>query len=382
MSIHPRYIPINPNEPQDIASSSPVLRTINNATFLASKVPEVYTKDSPLDPTELDLEKTKSPDDPPTYNTKLASVIISHAALSLSRILNHPNIISLVDVVQTSALNGSTSEAGQYGDITVWEDMNAGSLAYLTRSANSLPGFNDAAAWHRLASPNLARPSLPESLCWHVLRSISRALLWLHHGVKETEGIPGEWVKHDDDWQAVLIMDVSPGQIWFKKPTGTKGEFYGECKLGGFQWAKVCGSVGARVAMGQRVEDAPVFKQWYWAPEVYKHTQSWTRASELWSLGAVIYTMMTDMPPPRIYSYDWQISRMNDKGYSQGLRNIVGDMLKPEPADRPPVLDLVSIIETEWRSWRANTREGQEFVDVEDQDAARRAFGVTRGLLL
>lgn len=266
MSIHPRYIPINPSEPQDIASSVPVLRTADNSTFLASKVPEVYTKDSPLDPNELDINKTKSPDDPQTYNTKLASVIIPHAALSLSRILNHPNIISLVDVVQNSALNGSTSEAGEYGDITVWEDMNAGSLAYLTRSVNSLPAFADAAAWHRLASPNLARPSLPESLCWHVLRSISRALLWLHHGVKETEGIPGEWSRHDEDWQAILIMDISPSQIWFKKPGGLKGEFYGECKLGGFQWAKVCGSVGARVASASRVEDAPIFKQWYWAP--------------------------------------------------------------------------------------------------------------------
>jgi len=273
MPFHTQYVPLNPGEPQDIASSVPVLRTLDNATFLASKVPEVYTKDSPFSPENLnpnDPEVTKklniNGNNPtPTYNTKLASVIIPHASLSLSRILNHPNIISLVDIVQSSALTGPVSAAGDYGDITIWEDMNAGSLAYLIRSANSLPGFTDAEAWHKLAAPNPSRPSLPEGLCWHVLRSISRALLWLHHGVKETDGIPGEWVKHDEDWHAILIMDVSPGQIWFKKP-GNKGEHYGECKLGGFQWAKVCGSVGARVAMSQRVEDAPVFKQWYWAP--------------------------------------------------------------------------------------------------------------------
>ncbi|TVY75914.1 Serine/threonine-protein kinase ATG1, partial [Lachnellula suecica] len=315
-------------------------------------------------------------------NTKLASVIIPHASLSLSRILNHPNIISLVDIVHTSALPTSTSQAGDYGDLTIWEEMNAGSLAYLLRSVNTLPHFTDAAAWHTLAAPNPSRHSLPESLCWHVLRSISRALLWLHHGVKETDGIPGEWVNHDEDWHAILIMDVSPSQIWFKKPGGNKGEHYGECKLGGFQWAKVCGSVGARVAMAQRVEDAPTFKQYYWAPEVYKHTLSWNRASELWSLGAVIYTMMTDMPPPRIYSYDWQISRMNDKGYTQGLRNIIADLLQPNPADRPSSVDLISRIDDEWRKWRANTREGQEFVDVGDQDIARRALGVGQGLVL
>lgn len=86
------------------------------------------------------------------------------------------------------------------------------------------------------------------------------------------------------------------------------------------------------------------------------------------------------MPPPRIYSYDWQISRMNDKGYSQGLRDIIADMLRPDPADRPPCLDLVTTVDDEWRRWRAETREGQEYVDVGDQDIARRVFGSSRGL--
>jgi hypothetical protein len=57
-------------------------------------------------------------------------------------------------------------------------------------------------------------------------------------------------------------------------------------------------------------------------------------------------------------------------------------MLKPDPADRPASLDLIPRIEDEWRNWRANTKEGQEFVDVGDQDAARRVFGVTKGLVL
>ncbi len=88
--------------------------------------------------------------------------------------------------------------------------------------------------------------------------------MWLHHGVKETEGIEGEFLRHDDDWMTVLICDVSPGQIWFKK--AREGESFGECKLGGFQWARVCGSVGGRVAVVDRVEDADFEKQLYWAP--------------------------------------------------------------------------------------------------------------------
>ena len=71
-------------------------------------------------------------------------------------------------------------------------------------------------------------------------------------------------MRHDEDWQCVLIRDVSPGQVWFKHPVGE--ETYGECKLGGFQWAKVTGVPGGTVAVAERIEGASVEKQYYWAP--------------------------------------------------------------------------------------------------------------------
>jgi hypothetical protein len=171
-----------------------------------------------------------------------------------------------VDIVQTSSQDGSTSEAGKYGDITVWEDMDAGSLAYILPSPNLLPDFDDEDGWHTLSGQDFKRFSVPESLCWHVLESIARALLWLHHGIKQTEGIEGDYNLHDDDWHPILIRDVSPEQIWFKKPRAQRGETYGECKLGGFQWAKVTGAVGGRVASAPRVIGASREKQFYWAP--------------------------------------------------------------------------------------------------------------------
>jgi hypothetical protein len=247
-SIHPRYVLRDPSEAQHVASSIQVIRTRDNASFLASKIPNVVTKDAKKE----------------TTTTKLASAILPTAAVPLSLILNHPNVISLVDIIRTSALSGPTTEAGPYGDITVWEDMDAGCLAYLLPTPEAYPGFADEVGWHLLAAQNFHRFSLPESLCWHVLKTISRALLWLHHGVKETAGIRGEWLRHDDDWHTVLIRDISPSQIWFKKPKGE--ETYGECKLGGFQWGKVCGSVGGRVASTQRMEEASREKMFYWPP--------------------------------------------------------------------------------------------------------------------
>jgi hypothetical protein len=245
--IHARYIPKDTEAQSSFSSSITVLRVTDNASFLACQIPDTKTKDPRGD----------------TVTTPLAPAIIPTAGVSISRILNHPNIISLVDIVQASSVPGN-SMPGKYGDLTVWEDMDAGCLSCLLPSPNALPDFTDSEGWRELAAENLQRFSLPESLCWHVLLSFSRALLWLHHGVKETEGIPGDTMKHDDDWQPILIRDVSPGQIWFKKPKA--GETYGECKLGGFQWAKVTGLVGGTMAMASRVENAPREKQFYWAP--------------------------------------------------------------------------------------------------------------------
>ncbi|KAH7412673.1 kinase-like domain-containing protein [Cadophora sp. MPI-SDFR-AT-0126] len=362
--VQPRYIPQDPSELQHIASTIKVVRTSDQSKFLATKVPKVFVKDTNGNPTE----------------TLLADVILPVAAVPISLILNHPNIISLVDIVTNSNLEGTSTAAGPYGDITVWEDMDAGSLSYLLPSASTYPPFHDEATWHVLASQNYNRPALPEGLCWHVLRSISRALLWLHYGVKETIGKPGDFQKHDDDWHAILIMDVSPGQVWFKRPVGE--ETYGECKLGGFQWAKVTGAVGGKVANAQMVENAPLQKQYFFPPEVYKNTHSHSRSSEIWQLGATIYTMMTGIPPPRLYEYSWQISRMNDGGYSQELRHIVGDMIQMHPDDRPNAIDLVNRVDDQWRKWRATSKQGAQVVDILDRQFEMQSLGVSYGGLV
>jgi hypothetical protein len=245
--IHPQYVPKDTGAQSSFTSSLTVLRVADNASFLASRIPTTKTKDPKKD----------------TANKLLAPAIIPTAGVPISRILNHPNIISLVDIVQASSFPGK-NVPGEYGDLTIWEDMDAGCLEYLLPSPNDLPDFTDSEGWHALAAQNFQRFSLPESLCWHVLISVSKALLWLHYGIKESEGILDEAMRHDDDWQPILIRDISPGQVWFKKPRPK--ETYGECKLGGFQWAKVTGLVGGSIAICPRVDEASREKQYYWAP--------------------------------------------------------------------------------------------------------------------
>lgn len=77
--------------------------------------------------------------------------------------------------------------------------------------------------------------------------------------------------------------------------------------------------------------------------------------------------MMTGMPPPRGYNFAWQISRMGDKGFSEGLRGIVAKMLEPEIKNRPDALLLLGEAQRLWRDWRANTPEGMAYVDVSDE---------------
>jgi serine/threonine protein kinase len=107
--------------------------------------------------------------------------------------------------------------------------------------------------------------------------------------------------------------------------------------------------------------------------EVYNNTHAWCQLSEIWSLGAVVYTMMTGMPPPRNYEYDWQISRMGDKGFGKDIRGVVTRMLHPDMTKRPETLILVDEVESAWKSWRAYTQEGREYVDVRD-DYVKKAY--------
>lgn len=141
--IHARYVPKNTTPQSRFSSSLTVLRVADNQSFLASQIPTTKTKDVKND----------------TSTTPLAQSIIPSAGLSISRILNHPNIISLVDIVQASSFAGK-SLPGKYGDLTIWEDMDAGSLEYLLPSPNSLPDFTDSKGWHALAAQNHQRFSL------------------------------------------------------------------------------------------------------------------------------------------------------------------------------------------------------------------------------
>lgn len=100
--------------------------------------------------------------------------------------------------------------------------------------------------------------------------------------------------------------------------------------------------------------------------EVYDGSGLRTCGSEIWSLGATIYAMMSGVPPFRHHEYIWSTSRMNDKEFSTEIRKIVAAMLEPSRRDRPDAFELVSREDDSFKFWRAKSKDAMEYVDIDD----------------
>ncbi|KAJ6437747.1 protein kinase domain-containing protein [Purpureocillium lavendulum] len=188
---------------------------------------------------------------------------------SFTRVLNHENLVSVVGRIPHPQ-----------GDYLVWDLCDGGTLETLLGWVRC-----DSTAYH-----------LPEALCWHVLRALIRAVTFLHDGKRLTDG---EW-KGDPAWTAILHRAIEPRNVFFQQPRGQ--ETYGPCKLGGFGNAAVTGhimggpytwpcSVAAAIQTGWE----PLEKT---RPKITRvleesETRAYTLTDELWSVGKVIFAMMS-----------------------------------------------------------------------------------------
>lgn len=89
--------------------------------------------------------------------------------------------------------------------------------------------------------------------------------------------------------------------------------------------------------------------------------------------------MMCGHPPSRFSDFNWNMSRMNDKGFSAFIRTVMREMLNERPWDRPDVVKLVNSIDHEYWQWRQGTKEGREYVDKDDEKVKKASNTGGRG---
>lgn len=214
----------------------------------------------------------------------VAKLLRRNTQQAVSQILNHENLVSMVAVLTNYPLQGGSdpNDAADDGGerVLVWDYCDAGSL----RTLFDHPPFP------RPGPHNASLEWLPESLCWHVLTGVLRALAWLHEGWREeadgacsagTGGggtaVPqGQRARRvlDRDWMPVLHRRIRPENVFFQQPRGV--ETYGMCKLGDFSACVVSGHVNSGSSFGPvvttHVGDHPLdsVRQWVTEESPYK----------------------------------------------------------------------------------------------------------------
>ncbi|CAM1506388.1 Fc.00g060290.m01.CDS01 [Cosmosporella sp. VM-42] len=214
-------------------------------------------------------------------------------ANAISQILNHENLVSLVGHIHREPFVGVNDQDHRLSeDYYVLDFCDAGNLKLLFDT-------------HQCTDSTYY---LPESLCWHVLRSLTRAVMWLHDGKRPyIDGDKGpesekKYLSVDKDWLPILHRAIQPANVYFQHPRGI--ETYGLCKLGNFSKISVTGhavgtpeGVNDGFALTTRRGTKPLQKLWDRKKgfEVAEHP--YTLGDEFFSIGAVVFTMMTGITP-------------------------------------------------------------------------------------
>ncbi|KAJ4423124.1 hypothetical protein N0V82_002253 [Gnomoniopsis sp. IMI 355080] len=186
--------------------------------------------------------------DIPRLNPALNQLLERGAGDAVAAVLNHPNLVSHIEIHQVQYWRGHDFECRDYA---ISDYMDAGTLRNFIDKTPVLAKVN-------LRTGHVLQ-WLPESLVWHVAVSLLSALTWLHEGVREEDTI--RWADDGaatrgtkiqtpterlEDWWPILHQDIRTDQVFFQHPRGI--ETYGSCKLGGFGKMFVSGHVHGMAA--------------------------------------------------------------------------------------------------------------------------------------
>ncbi|KAL2187241.1 hypothetical protein L209DRAFT_742592 [Thermothelomyces heterothallicus CBS 203.75] len=373
------------------------------------------------------------------------------ALLSVVNLLNHENLISIHDELvnipvhfpsekggnvlpatttgtMTTTTTTTTTSATGPRRMLLWDYPDAGTLRdvlgdYAPRDGNHGSGSGDGDG------------SMPESFVWHVALGLLRALQWLHEGIRETYGVVAaaaadspvddgggggggrkrRWRRvrsrkeAEKDWMPVLHRDLRADNVFLQHPRGI--ETYGAVKLGNFGRCFVSGSVSASretpvAAMEEEEYSAGLGAlrerkaRWdRYGTDVPKSQRPYTRGSELFAVGALLYRMMSgrELPPAeecpdcgcfhitgddaaeynpcehacvKDVNVDSVLQALSN--YTRGLKGVVMLLLRLNRNDEWSASNVLDMAWPAYEEWAANTEDGRIYRDIFDDLRFRR----------
>ncbi|KAI2628840.1 hypothetical protein GGR54DRAFT_636555 [Hypoxylon sp. NC1633] len=340
-----------------------ITRKSDRIDFLAHDITDTLTTDPslPIEDSETPLHSLLGPNG--------LDMLTPVAA-----ILSHENLVSLVDWFSVEkSVRGGRFQRRHY---SVWDFCDAGNLGnLLNKEVNTPPNTerypdDDELVLKREEEDNVRQGlnpdgsepppitsggHLPESLCWHVLVSVLKALAWLHDGSRNVsrDKQHGLYMDPDPDWEPMLHRNIIPNNIFLSHPR--RDEWYGACKLGNYGNLFVSNHhhgasknpkterklskalAPPRMTKFQPLRDLVVLDEKYSYSYPQENDQPYTIMSEWRELGLIMQGMMihpvSDDHLKRVSLWD-VATNLKYVPYSADLKNIVVMLMTVNPDEK------------------------------------------------
>ena len=257
-------------------------------------------------------------------NKKLKDNLTSE--ITILKGLHHPHIVALIDC----------KESSQHIHL-VMEYVALGDLSYFIKKRDTIKD-NPMASDMMVKYPNPRVGGLNEVVVRHFLKQLASALQFLR--VRN--------LIHRDVKPQNLLLNPSPHYFAKEKPSimpymASNDSLVPVCGIPSLPMLKIADFGFARSLPSTSLAETLCGSPLYMAPEILRY-EKYDAKADLWSVGTVLYEMMTGKPPFRASNHV-ELLRRIEKGedkikfgddilVSDGMKKIVRSLLKRDPKER------------------------------------------------
>lgn len=228
--------------------------------------------------------------------------------MKLLQRLRHPNICAFIEASITPTLGRLYMEFCNYGNLSDFKN-----------------------------NMNQLQRGVPESFVWHVLKSLTKALCYIHLGFRNSDEVMHSRHSSVPGWEGVLHRDIKDSNVFLRPTSGP----YPEIKLGDFGLAIGMNELHAQTAhAGVGMAMCPAGPPGWVPPEFPQCGER----SDIFCVGAVIQyickrSLWNEVNPEGGVS----------QGYSQSLDQIVRWAMQRQRECRPFAKELARMIYVQQR---------------------------------